>query len=157
CINVRVKLRHRSSPVDRAAAGLCRTDARRYSAGARAASTRSAGGESMASGYGLVIRGGMGFDGTVAPGASAGGAVRGDRIAAAGAIAERGGTELDATGLAVSPGFIDVHSHDDFAVLLDPEMAFKVMQGVTTDIVGNCGSGVIPFDAAVKRFRRFAP
>ena len=57
----------------------------------------------------------------------------------------------------MTPGFIDVHSHDDFAVLLDPQMAFKVMQGVTTDVVGNCGSGVIPFESGRERFRRLVP
>jgi N-acyl-D-amino-acid deacylase len=105
----------------------------------------------------LVVRGGTVYDGTGTPGIRADVAVRGDRIVGVGAIAERGGVELDATGLAVSPGFIDVHSHDDFAVLTDPQMAFKVMQGVTTDVVGNCGSGVIPFDAGLRRFRRFDP
>ena len=75
-------------------------------------------------GYDLVIRGGTVYDGTGASGARADVGVRGERIAAVGIIPERGGAELDATGLAVSPGFIDVHSHDDFAVLLDPQMAF---------------------------------
>jgi N-acyl-D-amino-acid deacylase len=111
----------------------------------------------MASAHDLVIRGGTVYDGRGAPGARADVAVRGDRIVGVGIIAERGGMELDATSLAVSPGFIDVHSHDDIAVLTDPRMAFKVMQGVTTDIVGNCGSGVIPFDSALRRFRRFDP
>jgi len=113
----------------------------------------------MAGGGGsdLVIRGGMVYDGTGGPGRRADVGVRGDRIAAVGAIAERGAAELDATGLAVSPGFIDVHSHDDFAVLVDPAMAFKVMQGVTTDVVGNCGSGVMPFEAGLRRFQRFVP
>src|SRR5207245_2181128 len=49
---------------------------------------------------------------------------------------------------ALAPGFIDVHSHDDFAVFLTPDMDFKVGQGVTTDIVGNCGLGAAPFAAA---------
>jgi len=105
----------------------------------------------------LVIRGGTVYDGTGTPGIRADVAVRGDRIVGVGAIVERGGVEIEATGLAVSPGFIDVHSHDDFAVLTDPLMAFKVMQGVTTDVVGNCGSGVIPFDAGLRRFRRLDP
>ena len=105
----------------------------------------------------LVIRGGTVYDGSGAPGVRADVAVRGDRIVGVGSVMERGGVEIDATGLAVSPGFIDVHSHDDFAVLTDPRMAFKVMQGVTTDVVGNCGSGVIPFEAALQRFRRFDP
>src|SRR6266545_4799361 len=101
--------------------------------------------------------GGTVYDGTGAPGARADVGVRGDRITGVGTIAERGGAELDATGLAVSPGFIDVHSHDDLAVLCDPQMAFKVLQGVTTDVVGNCGSGVIPFEVGLKRFRRLDP
>ena len=108
-------------------------------------------------GYDLVIRGGTVYDGTGTSGVRADVGVRGERIAAVGIIPERGGVELDATGLAVSPGFIDVHSHDDFAVLLDPQMAFKVMQGVTTDVVGNCGSGIMPFESGRERFRRFNP
>src|SRR5207247_9029242 len=59
---------------------------------------------------------------------------RADRRARLGTIAERRGAELDAAGLAVSPGFSDVHNHDDLAVLCDPQMAFKVLQGVTTDV-----------------------
>jgi N-acyl-D-amino-acid deacylase len=107
--------------------------------------------------YDLVIRGGTLYDGTGAPGVRADVAVAGDRIAAVGPVAERGRTEIDAGGMAVAPGFIDVHSHDDFAVLLDPEMPCKVMQGVTTDVVGNCGSGVVPFEAGLQRFRRLHP
>ena len=105
----------------------------------------------------LVVRGGTVFDGTGAPGVVADVAVAADRIVAVGAVAEEGRVEIDARGMAVSPGFIDVHSHDDFAVLLDPAMAFKVMQGVTTDVVGNCGSGVVPYEAAVRRFSRIHP
>jgi N-acyl-D-amino-acid deacylase len=105
----------------------------------------------------LVIRGGTVYDGTGRPGVRADVAVRADRIAAVGTVSGRGGHELDATGLAVSPGFIDVHSHDDFVVLLEPEMPFKVMQGVTTDVVGNCGSGVVPFASARRGFQRLHP
>jgi N-acyl-D-amino-acid deacylase len=105
----------------------------------------------------LVIRGGTVYDGTGQPGRVSDVGIRGDRIATVGVIDERGVSEVDATGMAVSPGFIDVHSHDDFAVLLEPEMPFKVMQGVTTDVVGNCGSGVAPFAAGLTRFRRLHP
>jgi N-acyl-D-amino-acid deacylase len=105
----------------------------------------------------LVIRGGTVYDGTGAPGTRADVAVRGDRVVAVGAVAERGTEELDARGLAVAPGFVDVHSHDDLAVLLHPEMDFKVLQGVTSDVVGNCGSGVVPFEAGLRRFRRLHP
>jgi N-acyl-D-amino-acid deacylase len=107
--------------------------------------------------YDVVIRSGTVYDGTGAAGVRADVAVRGDRIAAVAVIAERGAAELDANGLAVAPGFIDVHSHDDYAVVLDPPIPFKVMQGVTTDIVGNCGSGVAPFPAGLARFSRLHP
>ncbi|MBI1733603.1 MAG: D-aminoacylase [Candidatus Rokubacteria bacterium] len=112
---------------------------------------------SSASAYDVVIRGGTVFDGTGSAGRAADVGIRGDRIAAVGPVPERGAREVDASGLAVTPGFIDVHSHDDFAVLLEPEMSFKVMQGVTTDVVGNCGSGVVPFAAGLIRFRRLHP
>ena len=88
----------------------------------------------MVSPYDLVVRGGTVYDGTGAPGARADVGVHGDRITGVGTIAERGGAELDATGLAVSPGFIDVHSHDDLAVLCDPQMAFKVLLELATAI-----------------------
>ena len=107
--------------------------------------------------YDLVIRGGTVFDGTGVPGVRADVAVTGEKVAAVGMVSEQGSTEIDARGMAVSPGFIDVHTHDDFAVLLDPTIPFKVMQGVTTDVVGNCGSGVVPYDAAVRRFSRIHP
>ncbi len=111
----------------------------------------------LAERHDLVIRGGTVYDGTGAPSVAADIGVRGDRIVAIGTIGVRGAREVDATGLAVAPGFIDVHTHDDFAVLLEPEMSFKVMQGVTTDVVGNCGSGVVPYEAGLIRFRRIHP
>ena len=72
-------------------------------------------------------------------------AVQGDRIAAvAESIEPAGAATLDARGLAVAPGFLDVHTHDDFAVVLHPEMGFKVLGGVTSVVVGNCGMGAAP-------------
>jgi len=108
--------------------------------------------------FDLIVRGATVFDGSGAPGARADVGVRGDRIAAV-QVDLRGSAarEFDAYGLALAPGFIDVHSHDDFAVLLQPDMPFKVLQGVTTDIVGNCGSGVVPFEAGLESFRRLHP
>src|SRR3989442_9665473 len=61
------------------------------------------------------------------------------------------GRMIDATGLTVTTGFIDVHAHDDGAVLTTP-MDFKLMQGVTTDIVGNCGAGLAPRDPSQPPF-----
>ena len=95
--------------------------------------------------YDLVIQGATLYDGTGAPGRRADVAVRDDRIAAiAPALESAGATTLDARGLALAPGFLDVHTHDDFAVVLVPEMGFKVQGGVTTVVVGNCGMGAAP-------------
>lgn len=74
----------------------------------------------MASPYDPVIRGGTVYDLTGAPGTRADVGVRGDRLEGVGTITERGGAELNVTLLVVSAGFIDVHSHDDVAVLCDP-------------------------------------
>lgn len=71
-------------------------------------------------------------------------AIRGDRIARIGEISSIGGSEIDATGLCLSPGFIDVHTHDDIQVLKDPGMLAKLSQGVTSVIVGNCGISASP-------------
>jgi len=87
------------------------------------------------------------FDGTGAPSYVGDVAVDGDRIIG---DAPRGATVIDGRGLAIAPGFIDVHSHDDLAVLADPAMDYKVAQGVTTDVVGNCGFGAAPYDAGVR-------
>jgi N-acyl-D-amino-acid deacylase len=95
--------------------------------------------------FDLVIRNGSVIDGRGASAFPADVAVREGRIAAIGAIEGEAAREIDATGLAVSPGFIDVHAHDDGALLSTP-MDFKLMQGVTTDIVGNCGAGLAPRD-----------
>jgi N-acyl-D-amino-acid deacylase len=96
--------------------------------------------------YDLIIRGGTVIDGSGTPGASADIGARGDRIAAIGDLGDAQGSRIiDATDRVVCPGFVDVHAHDDAAVITTP-MDFKLMQGVTTDIVGNCGAGVAPYD-----------
>jgi N-acyl-D-aspartate/D-glutamate deacylase len=67
------------------------------------------------------------------------------RIAEAGSIpAAAAHTVIDATGQVLAPGFIDSHTHDDFAVIVDPAMRPKVSQGVTTVVVGNCGISGAP-------------
>jgi N-acyl-D-amino-acid deacylase len=109
-----------------------------------------------------VIRNALVYDGTGAPPVGADLAVRGDRIAATGAPGSLAATAaeadvLDAAGLAVAPGFIDVHTHDDFAAVLHPDMHFKTLGGVTTCIVGNCGLGAAPWRAASALARAFHP
>lgn len=72
-------------------------------------------------------------------------ALRGDRIYEIGpALTMEALTVIDAAGLILAPGFIDVHTHDDTSVIRNPEMLAKLSQGVTTVIVGNCGISAAP-------------
>ncbi len=72
-------------------------------------------------------------------------AITSGRIAAIGSsLSHSAESVVDATGLALAPGFIDVHTHDDTSVLLAPQMLPKISQGVTTVIVGNCGISASP-------------
>jgi N-acyl-D-aspartate/D-glutamate deacylase len=103
----------------------------------------------------IVVRGARIIDGTGAASFAGGLAVRGDRIAAIGEVEGAAALEIDARGLALAPGFIDVHSHDDFAVLTTPMMDFKLNQGVTTEVVGNCGIGAAPYPALREHFGTF--
>ena len=86
------------------------------------------------------------FDGTGAPPFAGHLAVTGERISAvmAGAVPPEAATVIDLAGLAVAPGFIDAHTHDDRIVLDAPEMTPKVSQGVTTVVTGNCGISLAP-------------
>jgi N-acyl-D-amino-acid deacylase len=96
--------------------------------------------------FDLLIRGGTVIDGTGAPRIRADVGVTGDRIAAVGALPEASARRVvSAAGKIVAPGFIDAHTHDDRALLSHPAMAFKVTQGVTSLIAGNCGVSLAPF------------
>jgi N-acyl-D-amino-acid deacylase len=100
---------------------------------------------SAAPAFDLVIRGGTVVDGTGAPVYAADVALNGDAIAAVGSIAaEQGRRVLDATGLHVCPGFIDIHTHSDGDILQYPTADSRVRQGVTTELAGNCGSSAAP-------------
>jgi N-acyl-D-aspartate/D-glutamate deacylase len=99
----------------------------------------------------LLIRNGTVYDGTGAEGRIADVAVDEGRIAGVGDI-DMDATEIDATGLAVAPGFIDIHSHSDYTLLMDPRAVSAIHQGVTTEVVGNCGFGCFPIrDPSVAR------
>ena len=86
----------------------------------------------------LVIRNGTVYDGTGAEGRIADVAIDDGRIAGIGQI-EMEAQEIDATGLAVAPGFIDIHSHSDYTLLMDPRAVSAIHQGVTTELVGDFG------------------
>ena len=89
-----------------------------------------------------IVRNGTVIDGAGGPRVRADVAVADGRIAALGELsATQAEREIDAAGRVVAPGFIDVHTHDDRALLSSPEMAMKVSQGVTTVVIGNCGGG----------------
>ena len=107
--------------------------------------------------YDTVIREAIVHDGSGAPPFPADVAIDGGRIAAVGAVRGSARETLDGRGLAVAPGFIDVHTHDDFAALLHPGMEFKLCGGVTTCVVGNCGMGAAPFAEASVMARAFHP
>ena len=91
----------------------------------------------------LVIRGGTVFDGTGAPGRRADVAVSGGVIDEIGPQL-RGPVELDASGCAVAPGFIDIHTHYDAQVFWDPALRPSSYHGVTTVVAGNCGFSIAP-------------
>jgi N-acyl-D-amino-acid deacylase len=99
----------------------------------------------------LAFRNGTVYDGTGAEGRVADVAIEDGRIAGIGRI-DADALEIDATGLAVAPGFIDIHSHSDYTLLVDPRAVSAIHQGVTTEVVGNCGFGCFPIrDPAVAR------
>ena len=93
--------------------------------------------------FDVVVRGGTVYDGTGAEGRLADVGVKDGRVAAIGPL-EPSGRVLDAAGLAVAPGFVDIHSHSDYTLLVDPRAVSAVHQGVTTEVVGNCGFGCFP-------------
>jgi N-acyl-D-aspartate/D-glutamate deacylase len=91
----------------------------------------------------LVFREVNVLDGSGAPPFAADVSVVGQKIERVGQTPP-GTTELDGRGLYLSPGFVDVHSHDDAAVLEHPTLEFKLAQGCTSVVVGNCGFGLSP-------------
>jgi N-acyl-D-amino-acid deacylase len=90
--------------------------------------------------FDLLIKHGTVIDGTGTPGVAADVGVSGRRITAVAPTLEGSARrEIDAGGRVVTPGFIDVHTHSDFTLLNAPGADSKVRQGITTEVVGNCG------------------
>jgi N-acyl-D-aspartate/D-glutamate deacylase len=92
----------------------------------------------------LVIRGGTVIDGTGAGPVRADVAIEGSTIVEVGQVTGRGRREIDADGLLVTPGFVDIHTHFDGQATWDPMLAPSSWHGVTSIVMGNCGVGFAP-------------
>lgn len=113
--------------------------------------------------FDLIIKNGNVLDGTGTKAFSGDIAIKGGQIAkVADCIEEETPTIIDATGKTVCPGFIDPHAHNDGYIFLDPSNIYKLAQGVTTEISGNCGEGLAPvtathYDEIFEYYRPYYP
>jgi dihydroorotase/N-acyl-D-amino-acid deacylase len=99
--------------------------------------------------YDLIIRNGHIIDGTASPWYSGDVAIRGGRIAALGALVDaKAQKTIDASGMVVAPGFIDMLGQSDLSILVNPRLPSKIFQGITTEITGE-GSSAAPLDDSI--------
>ena len=99
--------------------------------------------------YDVLITGGMVIDGTGAAAISADVGIIGDQVVEMGSLRDNGSKRvIDATGMIVCPGFIDIHSHTDLALLVNPKAESKIRQGVTTEVAGQDGDSLAPLTDA---------
>ena len=106
--------------------------------------------------YDLKIKGGMIVDGAGNPWYHGDVAVTKGRISAVGLCEGEAQETIEASGLIISPGFIDAHSHGDLVLISEPEARIKIMQGITTEVVGQDGLGEAPLtDGTVDMWRRY--
>ncbi len=104
--------------------------------------------------FDILIQGGTVIDGTGAPSQRCDVGIAGDTIAAVGMLQAAQAREvIDARGLHICPGFIDMHGHSDFNLLVQPPGRGKIMQGITTEVMGNCGMSAAPLLGAARTQR----
>jgi N-acyl-D-amino-acid deacylase len=102
--------------------------------------------------FDVIIRDGLVADGNGVPLQRLDVGIRGELIAEIGDLSQaRAASEVDATGLVVAPGFVDVHAHSDITILVDPDAQSAVHQGVTTQVFPNCGMGLAPAVGEARR------
>ena len=95
--------------------------------------------------YDLIIKNGTIINGTGSPSETGNLAVTGGIVSVIGEVSdEQANLTINAEGKIVCPGFIDIHGHSDILLLADPAASSKVMQGVTTEVCGNCGFSEFP-------------
>ena len=101
----------------------------------------------------IIIRNGIIVDGTGSPWFKGDIGIEGERISGIGDLSRfKAEREIDAKGLAVCPGFVDVHTHTDTSFFVNPKADSKIMQGITTEVVGNCGNSPAPITELGKSF-----
>jgi len=101
----------------------------------------------------LVIKNALIVDGSGKPAFEGDVAVAETKISAVGSSLS-GDRIIDASGLVLAPGFVDIHSHSDYTILIDPRAQNKILQGVTCEVTGNCGYSAAPVDGPLLEERR---
>ncbi len=104
--------------------------------------------------YDIIIVNGHILEGTGNPWYKDDIGITGDTIQVIGDLKkDKADLTIDAKGLMVVPGFIDIHSHSDLPLLIDPRGLSKIHQGVTTEVIGNCGYSAAPMNREVREYR----
>jgi len=102
----------------------------------------------MSGSFNLLIKGGQVVDGTGSPWFKKDIGISEGKIVSVGFISEKAEQTIDAEGMVVSPGFIDLHTHNDLTILAYPNAESHVMQGITTAVTGNCGLSMAPVNSS---------
>lgn len=110
--------------------------------------------------YDLILEGALVYDGLGNPPRYIDIGIKGERIAKTGDLTKESCQKrLDLKGLSISPGFIDIHSHSDVSYFINPQAECKIRQGVTTEVIGNCGGSGAPLygDFRLARKKEWEP